>query len=316
MNEQSPSQHRSAHLDLDALADALAGERLDAGHLEGCASCTSRLAELAAADRRVSEVLSTLPAPPVPDDLAERLTAALAAEPALPSELPSERATAASVTALPARSPRRRGWLPAAAAAVLLVAGGGLGYALLSGAGAGSDSAGSTAAGGGAGLDLVLNASGTDYADPAAVAGVLPGVLTGSAGTTALSPMSVPDAESRSLEEGSATSSGAAADQARGSADERDAAGAAQAPEPASADDPLARLRTVDGLADCLAALLPPDEPEVQPLALDYAQFQGQPALAVLLPDPEPDTLSVFVVGPGCSQSDDSLLQFLRVDAP
>jgi hypothetical protein len=240
----------------------------------------------------------------VPDDLAERLSAALAAEPALP---PEPVATASvSVTALPARSPRRRGWLPAAAAAVLLVTGGGLGYALLSSAGVGGGSADSTAAGGGAGLDLVLNASGTDYADAAAVAGVLPGVLAGSAGATALSPMSVPDAESRSLEEGSATSS----------ADEREAAGTGQAPEPASAVDPLARLRTVDGLADCLAALLPPDEPEVQPLALDYAQFRGQPALAVLLPDPEPDTLSVFVVGPGCSRADDSLLQFLRVDAP
>jgi hypothetical protein len=83
-----------------------------------------------------------------------------------------------------------------------------------------------------------------------------------------------------------------------------------------SAVDPLARLRAPEGLADCLAALLPPEEPDVQPLALDYAGYAGQPALAVGLPDPDPAQLSIFVVGAGCSRANDSTLYFVRVPRP
>jgi hypothetical protein len=70
------------------------------------------------------------------------------------------------------------------------------------------------------------------------------------------------------------------------------------------------------GLASCLAALLPPEEPDLRPLALDYASFGGAPALAVVLPDPDPAKLQVFVVGPGCSQADDGVLRFVRVARP
>ncbi len=60
------------HLDLDALADVLAGERDDA-HLRTCPPCTDRLAELAAADASVTAALGALPPPPLPDGLSERL---------------------------------------------------------------------------------------------------------------------------------------------------------------------------------------------------------------------------------------------------
>ncbi len=326
-----------SHLDLDALADALAGEGEDGGHLERCVSCASRLAELAAADARVSAVLAALPAPPVPAGLAERLSAALVAEaPLVTPHTGSEssgagpggarpsgarpsgarpsgdgsRVTGSSVTALPARRARRN-WLPAAAAAVLVVSGAGLGYSLLDGAvSGGNDSltaAGDSAAESAA-ESLVLNASGTDYADPAAVDGALRRVLDGTAGDVTFAQEAGPDAAARTEDSDAGETT---------SESQNDDSGATEpAPATALAADGLARLRTTDGLADCLTALLPPDEPDVRPLALDYARYQGQPALAVLLPDPDPAKIALYVVGAGCTQVNDSLLQFLRVDSP
>ena len=289
----------SPHLDLDALADALAdvAEQDDARHLAACPSCTSRLAELRAAESRVVATLAALPAPPVPADLAARLTAALAAEPPLAAPV-----RPAVVTALPAQRSRRRAWLPAVAAGALLVTAGGLGLSLLGGPGGlagGNDSADTAASAqsGGAGgtVALVQSSSGTDYADPEAVSAVLPDVLAGTA---------PPDALSAARTEGQPAPAAAGVP---GGESTQDSAGA---------PDPLARLRTPEGLEDCLAALLPPDEPDARPLALDYATYSGQPALAVVLPDPDPAQLSVFVVGAGCSRANDGLLYFVRVAKP
>jgi hypothetical protein len=297
----------SPHLDLDALADALAGEgddAADAAHLASCASCTSRLAELAAAETRVVAVLSSLPPPQLPADLADRLTAALAAEG------PLRPAASTGVTTLAARRPRRN-WLPAAAAAVLVLAGGGLGLALVKGGGVGggADHAATSAADGdSAGSDLVLNSSGTDWSDADAIAAVLPSVLQGEAGEVSLDSTggAAVGAEAQPLAETS--------EQARSSEDE--ATTYATGPQVASAPlDPLARLRTPEGLASCLAGVLS-GEPDTSPVALDYAQWQGQPALAVLLPDPDPAVLAVFLVGPGCSQADAAVLHFVRVPRP
>lgn len=282
------------HLDLDQLADALAGEQHE--HLAGCGDCTSRLAELQAAEAGVVAALRALPDPAVPADLAARLTAAFTAE----APLAAPRST---VTALPAAVPRRR-WLPAAAAAVLVVSAGGLGYTLVTGStsGGGSDTASSDSGSvGGAAADLVLSTSGTDYADPAAVTGALPRILAGTAET--------------SLTDSAAGTAPAPAEAAPPDAGRS----SSEVPAPAAAmaaPDPLARLRTPAGLQDCLSAVLPPEEPDLRPLALDYASYQGQPALAVLLPDPDPAKVSVFVVGPDCAAADAKVLGFLRVDAP
>ena len=84
-----------------------------------------------------------------------------------------------------------------------------------------------------------------------------------------------------------------------------------------SGADPRERLRTPEGLADCRVGLqATPDEAPVEPLALDYATYGGAAALAVVVPDPDPAKLSVFVVGPTCAQADPALLHFVRVDAP
>ena len=280
----------AGHLDLDALADTLAGEgsAAAADHLAGCRSCASRLRELEAAERRVVAVLSALPPPDVPADLAQRLSAALAAEAPLDA---AAAATGASVTALPSRdAPRRRAWLPAAAAVVLLASGAGLGWSLLS-SGSGSDDADT------AGRELLASESGTDYADPAALAASLPSVLAGEA-------------------DGGASRSSAEAAGAAGATSD-DAATTAQAPEAATLSAPgdLERLRTTDGLAACLAGLQDGGT-AVEPLALDYATYAGGPALAVLLPDPDPEKVAVFVVGPGCGQADPQLLHYVRVDRP
>jgi hypothetical protein len=290
VNADVPSPGPTAHLDLDALADVLADQATPehTAHLRGCASCTSRLAELEAAEARVVTVLSTLPPPAVPDDLADRLTAALAAEAPL-------RPARATVTALPAVAQRHRTWLPAAAAAVLLVSGAGLGWSLLSSTD-GSDTAT------GAGPEVVVASSGTDYADPAAVAAALPRVLTGDEVRTYAD--SSDDSAARSSE-GSAQA-------------ETQPDAAAQGPAATMLiADPLDRLRTPDGLASCLAGLqATPDEAPIEPLAVDFATYGGAPALAVVLLDPDPDKLSVFVVGPQCAQADAQVLHFVRVDRP
>ena len=280
------------HLDLDALADVVADEAGPghAAHLADCASCTSRLRELRAADAGVLAALSALPAPAVPADLADRLSAAFAAEqpPVRTAEPPPVHA--ASVTALPAAGgARRRSWLPAAAAAVLLVSGAGLGFSLLQG-GADEQNAdtASSAAGaesGAADLGIPLSASGADWSAADVASTVLPQVLSGQAPPVELD------------------------EQSSASGDTDDDV------SPLAADG-LAALRTPDGLSACLQSLLPPDEPDLVPLAVDYASYAGQPALAVVLPDPDPTQVSVFVVGADCSAEDDRTLFFLRAPRP
>lgn len=280
----------SEHLDVDALADHLAGEGDGGPHLSSCAACTARLAELAAAEVTVAASLAGLPAPAMPPGLADRINAALiAAAPAAP---------AATVTPLADQRRARHAWLPSVAAGVVLLGGAGLGYALVTGGdGQVTGGDGTLATLDGArepDTGLVGNASGLDYADAAAVATGLAKVLAGTATHGELTAGA------------SRNKAGAVSPTAQSQHDS-----AAD-----SAADPLARLRDPAGLASCLLALLPPDQPQLRPLALDYARYDGAPALAVVLPDPDPTKVSVFVVGPGCSQANDSTVFFTRLDRP
>jgi hypothetical protein len=312
-----------AHLSLDALADLLAaeGSAADEAHVAGCAGCAGRLDELATAEVEVAAVLAALPAPAVPADLAARLGAALAAEPALVPAPPGEgpvalgegaRASGATVTAFPDAAPRRRrAWLPAAAAAAVLVVGGALVVPSLLG-GAGGDDASTSAAGGAEAVadpfgDLARNETGTDYAADGSLAASLPALLGGSATplTAALSTEAAPAGEDLS-------GGAAAAPAAPEAALEQRAAQDAGAADPA-----LDRLRTPEGLASCLTALLPPDDDDLRPLAVDYAAYQGQPALVVLLPaGGAADKVDVFVVDAECAVGDDRTLFFTRLDRP
>lgn len=286
----------SEHLDLDALADHLVGEGNGGDHLASCASCQDQLTELSAAQVTVSAALVALPPPPLPSELAERFHAAIAAEPA-----PTPSVASATVTPLASRRPApRRTWPLSVAAAVVLVCAAGLGYAQLAGSDRNTESTAADSAGTAAAPQAVLprSTSGIDYADPAAVATGLPNVLDGSAPRERL---------------------GAAADSQLGAPPgvPRESSPGASSPEVAlDADDPLARLRDPAGLASCLLALLPPEDPDVRPLALDYARYGATPALAVVLPDPDPTKVSVFVVGPACSKDNDATLLFSRLSKP
>lgn len=322
------------HLSLDALADLLAGEGSDAdvAHVGQCAGCSGRLDELAAAEVEVAAVLASLPAPRVPDDLADRLQAAFDGEPPLvaapavaaAAPLGDGRRTGGTVTPFPqARSRSRRSWLPAAAAVALVVSGGALGTALvLSGAGGGdenADTAGVAAGDAGGGTDdvgdLTRNATGTDYAAEGSLAAALPSLLSGSA-TPFTAPLSESQTSGRTAESADApagaSSSGQPPDQpAAALTDEQRAA---QAAAPPVAPE-LERLRTPEGLASCLVALLPPEEPDLRPLAVDYAAYAGSPALVVLLPATgAPDKVDAYVVGPDCAADDAQLLLFTRLD--
>lgn len=264
------------HLDLDALADALAGERPDDAHLRTCPLCTERLGELQGAEVAVVASLATLPEPALPDGLAERLATALRAEPARTQ--PRERTQAPPRTQRAARTQpaRRRAWLPAAAASVALVIAGLVAIpALRDGTGGGRAV---TAGGAGDSAEDVPEASeppavssdsGVDYSDETARAAVLPDVL----------------------------------------------AGTVDGRRP-TAGDPLAPLRQPARLEACLSSLLPPEDPALRPLAVDYARYGGTSALAVILPDTDPGKVSLYVVGPGCSAADSALLLFARLDRP
>jgi hypothetical protein len=282
------------HLDLDQLADVVAGEApLGAQeHVAGCVQCRADLDELVGADTAVREQLAALAAIPLPTDVADRLTAALDAEGAADS--PAAGTGAATVTPFPgAADAGPAKWLAAAAAVVVLLGGGSYGISRL---GHGSGGAGSASSGAGADkaaaapeLSLARNSSGTDYRDRATLAAALPDLLAGRR----------QPAPAAAQLQGNAPS-------ARAGANTRSVPGA----------DPLAPLRDDKGLAECLLALLPPDDPSVQPLALDYASFRGRPALVVVMPAGTPNKLDVFVVGPTCSRANDSVLFYTSVDRP
>ncbi|MGZ6804863.1 MAG: hypothetical protein ACXVFU_17630 [Nocardioidaceae bacterium] len=272
----------TAHLDRDALADVLAGERSDP-HLDGCAECRAALAELATAVGQVEGALAALPAPAVPAGAEERLLAALAREGAgTAGEVVPAGPAPATVTVMPADAgPGARSrprWLPVAggvaAAAVLVTAG-----VLLSRGG--TTTAGRTA--GAPGSQIARSSTGTSYAkDGKALAAALPALLKGGA-SSAAGAQSAPRAATTS-----GTTSGSA--------------------------DPLAALRG-DGLAPCLASLSDPSDPGV-PLALDYAGVEGKPALVVVFPASESGKVDVFVVGARCTAQDADVLFFTRLSKP
>jgi hypothetical protein len=271
------------HLDLDALSDALADDANEKVHLAGCADCRAALADLQAAQGRVAAELGALPAVPLPADVAARLQSALRDGAAT--------AGTGTVTTLPTARRDAMRWLPAAAAVVVLLAGAAFGISRL-----GNDSTSSTSAAGSSSaksaLNLRRNNTGTDYTDRASIAAAVPGLLDGS----------------REL----ADSAKAAGASPAATTPQR---GAPPAMAQAAAD-PLERLRTEAGLADCLVALLPPDDPSVLPLAIDYATFRGTPAMVVVLPGATANKLDIFVVGPGCSRANDSTLFYTSVGKP
>ena len=271
----------SRHLDLDALADVLAGA--EDPHLETCEPCRARLAELSAALPTVGAALAALPDPPVPPDLEQRLLGALA-----------EARRPATADVLPLVRSRTR-WLPAlgaVAAAAVLVTGG----VLLAQRGGSGGTATTTAGSRG----YAVSETGTNYTGtPASLSAALPALLAG-------------HAQGVGAADSAATPAPLAERQASKAAQ---SPGAVMGPLTPPATDPLAPLRTTAGLARCLASLTDPGDNGL-PLALDYASFNGSPALVVVLPSVKPGKVDVLVVPPGCAQADGALLYFTRLPKP
>jgi hypothetical protein len=284
--------HPHGHLDLDGLADVLAGEG-DEAHVRSCAACADALAELAAADASVTAALAALPEVPLPPGLSLRLTRALQEE---------RRREVAAVRPQRRRAPT---WLPAAAASAVLVMAGAAGWSLLGPPlQEGSDQA----------------ASGTSADSGRGPEGGADGDGGGGAGGRAEDSATQPEAAAEmALPRPSAlptatTPTDWADAAARSSALSRllDQAGAAGPAPPAStAADGLARLRDPAALAGCIAAL--PAGGDV--LAVDYALYAGAPAVAVVQPG-RPGLVQVTVVGSGCSAADPQVLDRTVLRSP
>lgn len=334
----APPPPPSGHLDLDALADVLSGERADDGHLSRCASCAAHLAELSAAQASVVDALAALADPALPEGLELRLTAALdaAAGPARTGTGPAgtgsatgsgsegggeasgeghrdARGSRSEVAPLPRRV--RPAWLPAAAASLVLVLGGGLGYALMSGSGLEAGGAATSAAGGAAESDRSSEKSSDSALS-------VPAEPESGASASSRSGSAVPGpAQQAPSEPGPAgTTSAAAPPRSATGADYADEAQREavlprvlagpdpdEVPTELLSDGPLARLRSPQALDACLSAVT--GGSGVAPLALDEAVFRGDPALAVVLPSVDIGEVVVHVVGADCAPGDpDELL--------
>jgi hypothetical protein len=286
MTDHRPATDRD-HLSADILADLLEGllgsadARRAEEHLRDCARCTADRLALT----EVSGLLADAPdVGPVPDDVAERLDTALAAE---------RRGTAAAVTVTPLAAPRPAFGmrvLQAAAVLVLLLAGAGLAVTAIQGGGGerSTSEAGGVAA---------------DAASPQSAA-AFPVTASGRNWSQETLPEAVPQLVDGSLAppvpKDATAGDGSAAPEAGASRE--------------LADNPVGRLAGGPDLANCVTAL---GDGPVTPLAVDLASWQGSPAAVVVLPTPDdPSTVDAWVVDPDCAQADAKVLYFARVARP
>ena len=266
-----------AHADLDALADALAAESDGTAVPPDLRSCPTCGQALDDLRSALGAVADDFTRLPAVPDLPSRLTAPLPA--AAPVSGPTTVLPDGDVVPLDTRRAPR--WLlPAGgiAAAAVLVVGGGL---LLTHGRTDSTTASRSA---GSPAKLAISSTGAHYTKSSLDAAV-PGLLK--ATKTAF------DSSTKATSPRTATGVGGTE----------------------SATDPLARLRDASALAACLAGLTGPGDTSL-PLALDYASFDGKPALVVVLPSSRTSKLDVFVVGASCSQADQDVLYYLHADRP
>jgi len=264
--------------ELDRLADYAAGlldpgtalrvrERIDADPAWGEA-----YAALRAAQPRLDRTLSGLADPPLPADVADRLSAALAREGSADDPRAPDAGTGAVVDLAARRRRRRPAALLGAAAAVLAVVFGGV--VVLSNLTSQSQNSGGTAAsrpdaatGQQLSGGLTIRHTGIDYS-PATLPGADPRTPA----------MGVP-APAKSGVNGARTADGGSGD--------------------TSAPAGLDRLADPTALQACLAAIT--QRYGGPALIVDYARYQGAPALIVVVAAGE--TRRIVVAGPGCGLS-------------
>lgn len=281
------------HPSLDELADLAAGLPVDSAvdaHVAGCAECTADLGQL----EQVSTALGALPPAPIPADVAARIDAALAAE---------RGALRAPTTVVPLQQPRRwtvPSWAAAAAAAVVLFGGGALLVSNLGDGAAKSTSGGGSTVAGSLNKREVVRSTGLDYR-AATLANQLPALLgqvaadrvgsgSESSGAGAPAPVEAPRTATKSFGTTGQTLSGQA-----------------------TAAEQLAALKAPSALASCLVRALGADVGE--PLAVDLAQFNGEPAVLVALPAlGRADKVDIYVLEPGCPEG--AFVYFARLPLP
>lgn len=295
-----PVHPDSPHLTPELVADLDEG-LLDAEsaahaehHLAGCAACREHREALA----WVTTTLASLPTPALPDDVAARLDASLAAAGAGTSSAAGTSDTVVPITA--ARS-RRAGWstrgagIAASVAGVLLVSAVALSV-MNGGDGSGPNTAtlgeGATASTADSAAELgkfVADRSGQAYRTKT-IDEQVDTLLVAHASAMTGSPSPVPSSTLTSDPVVTATVRG----------------------EPTAFRAPVVDPRV---LYLCVVQYL--ERPDVEPLAADVGTFDGAPAAIVVLPSTsDPSEAEVYVVGPDCSGPDATLLYWAVVDLP
>jgi hypothetical protein len=301
-------------VDLDRLADYIGGA-LDGTPDEAAVAqlvatdphWTRAHSALVAADAFVRADLAVLAGEPepIPADVVVRLNAALAAEPPLPGPPPVDRPAHLSVLpggrADPTRWPARRRWravVGVAAAAVVLGIGAVSLAPKLTGSGdnrsthlatdaARGESRPSPSSAGAASTEAAtdVSASGSDYnADTLAALGSAPVTTQGG---------SAPKSEPRSNALGQPSQPPA---------------------RPTEVPDPLRRLTEPDARAACLKAVMA--QYGGRAMLLDYARYQGSPALIVVLDGAQGVTGRKWVVAVGPKCGTGGMIADLRYGAP
>jgi hypothetical protein len=282
----------SAHIALDTLADVeegIAGTQVVVAvetHLQSCAECNERLTRL----RTTRALLTTLPAEPMPPTVRERVDTALA-------QAGDER----SRTVVPLAQRRLRWNSPAvagtsAAAAVIILVG-----ALVAGhvihrntarhdtssaEGATRNTAPSLSPAG-----MKEWATGANYT-PASIPSLIPTIVTGTPS---------------SLVFGAQKSAPGAAAGGTAAAPEPTATGRSALTQEQLRESPQAVLQCATALADGVPTV---------PVAVDFAKYDGKPAVILALPTPaHPTLLDIWVVRTTCSSSNLDLY-FQRVSRP
>ncbi len=267
------------HLDLEVLAE-LDEDLLDdaraatvRAHLATCDACRERAGTL----RATRALLSALPSPAMPIDVANRIDAAIAAEPAPPAPVPT--------TVVPLT--KRRAWwrhpnLAAAAAAVAAIA---LGSAVVVGkVGAGNDGSKRTAPNAASALGAATTgapkqwATGTNYTRTT-VATLVPHLVLG------VPPSPLPAGPTAPLPTQHGSSSNSLGSSSTGKLSYSQAA-----------------LRDPIALAGCATLL---NAAPSRPIAVDYAKYEGAPATILVTPDPRKPLqfMDVWVIRSVCSDT-------------
>lgn len=280
--------------DLDLLADYAAGV-LD-GTAEGAAvaervagdpAWAALYAALVRADDAVRADLAGLPPEPIPSDVAARLDGALAAE---RSRVETETlADAAPVVPLRRRRPGRMVG-GAVAAGVAVLAAGAIGLQVFSSNQSGGNETSAASDAGTASRELSESTRGVP---PKAAPGAQPDAAAGGVASGTDYRRETLATQINSLVAAKARLAPNSADQA------------------AAVPPALSRLAQPAALRECLTAL----GATGQPRTVDYARYDGAPAVVIVLPTASTETVDVAVVGPACgvSGSDTRLRTTLRL---